>query len=229
METTHEKIRWKTWENAIIVAAFGKNIHHKIIAETLNRTVSAVSHRIKRLSLRVPTHKRGRVKGQKSCLPLHEKVEHDRQLMLELVKKLAPLEHREECLLPFADKSWSTAVPNHFVISGKRKRVDKLATNKVAYQYTPPWDYILTREQRSKKPRQKKIFGDPFYVPHFHVEQWAFQNGFYQVTGALKRQGVTYWKEGKYFTLAQLLIYVNKVRYERKLQPLAIEENEEEL
>lgn len=229
MENTHEKPRWKDWENAIIIAAFGKNIHHKIIAETLSRTVSSVSHRIKRLSLRVPTNKRGRVKGKKSSPSLIEKVATDRKEMADIIQKLAPLEYREECLMPLQERVWTTAKAKPFLKPSERKKVDAFGTTEVSYTYTLPLDYILTREQRTKKARKKKIFGEPFYVPQVHVEKWAFQNGFYQVTGSLHDHGVSYWKEGRYFTFAQLLIFVNQIRHERKLQPLAIEENEEDL
>lgn len=50
--------------------------------------------------------------------------------------------------------------------------------------------------------------------------------GFHQVKNVLREQGLFYWKEGKYFSKAQLLVYVNRLRLEKKLQPLHLYEEE---
>ena len=60
------------------------------------------------------------------------------------------------------------------------------------------------------------------------MEQWASAEGFHKTRGVLQQQGLSYWKDGVYFSQAQLLMYVNRLRFEHKLQPLALIKEEED-
>ncbi|MBX9786676.1 MAG: hypothetical protein K2Y08_05000 [Alphaproteobacteria bacterium] len=75
------------------------------------------------------------------------------------------------------------------------------------------------------KERKQKVAGNPAYITAQHIENWATAEGFCLVGGNLIKRGLYYWKEGRYFSKAQILMHVNRLRLENSLQPVAIYED----
>lgn len=85
--------------------------------------------------------------------------------------------------------------------------------------------YILIKGKIPDKERKQKVAGNPAYITAQHIENWATAEGFCLVGGNLIKRGLYYWKEGRYFSKAQILMHVNRLRLENSLQPVAIYED----
>ncbi len=219
------KMRWKDWENTCIEKAFEQNIHLKLIATVLGRTVLSVSKKINKLGLREKTSKRGRVKGKRNPNPWVKRLPQDLEKMGDILQTYAPLEVSCNGLLELREERWTSAPSLPKVLKRGECR-GSIQQEKASFSLSFPLDYILSKDPLPPKLKRKKNFREPFYVSLHHVEQWAISEGFYRVESNLQQRGLSYWKGGRYFSKAQLLIYINQIRLERRLQPLAFyEEN----
>lgn len=208
MSKTLIKPRWSTWENQCIQKAFQEKIHLKVISMALGRTTTAVRKKIYELNLRGLTSLQSQSRSS-----LKPKGVRARIKMEEILSTYAP----------------SKRFQNARKVLKKRRQGYVVQRKESAYTSPFPLEYILSIDHLPKKERSKRVFGDPYYVTLQDMESWALSYGFHPLRGELKHSGVEYWRDGKLFSKAQLLMYVNGIRYERKLQPLALCEDEEEL
>lgn len=220
------KPRWEAWETICIQKAFQEKIQLKIIAHGLGRTITSVSKKIKNLGLRGTHSIRGRLKGSKYTIPWREKTEIDRKIMSEILANYAPLSLSQKGKLDLRGAYWRST-PTSFSRMNRSESLGTLQKAESSFSLSFPLDYILSNDSMPKKVKKEKVYGDPYYVSLQHIEAWASSEGFCQMGKNLKRHGIIYWKEGKYFTKAQLLIYVNRIRLDKKLQPLAVFEEED--
>lgn len=216
MPTTFLKPRWTPWEEQCIQHAFEKKIQLKIIAVAMGRTLVAVSKKIKRLGLvKKSIQENDQTKDE---LPI------ELQKMREILKKLAPLALSQKRQLALRERYWVKAKP----LSTKRlKKGDCLhciSQDGASFSLQLPLHYVLSETPAMKEERQEKPTRNPFCVPLSYIEEWAASEGFHSVPKDLRRHGFSYWKEGDYFSKAQLLIYINRIRLEKRLQPLAYHE-----
>ena len=219
------KPRWKDWESNCIKKAFEEKIQHKVMAIALDRSITAVSKRIKKLGLRKPTPLRGRIKGMKNGDPWIEKTPLDFAKMAEILQTYAPLMVSQKGQWALKERYWGTAKP---LAKGLERGqfIDCLRQENASFSTTHPFSCSYSKDPLPKKSRKEKSFSIPPYVTLSHIEEWAVSEGFHQVKEDLRQHGVFYWKDGKHFSKAQLLIYINQIRLENKLLPLAIYENE---
>lgn len=49
------------------------------------------------------------------------------------------------------------------------------------------------------------------------MERWALSKGFHKMDDELREKGYLFWKEGRYFSKAQLVVHINNFRLERDL------------
>ncbi len=212
------KPRWQAWESTCIEKAIEHQIQLKVISRALGRTIASVSKKIKNLGLREFSAHRGRVKGVKNQRAWVEKTPFDLAKMKEILKAYAPVTtaQKEGCRLcaPLSSQS-----------RGEGKYLGSVSQGNALFSFTFPLEYILMKEDIPPKLKGQKVFGDPTYVSLCHVEEWAISEGFYRVEQNLRTHGFSYWKGGQYFSKAQLLMYVNRIRLDKKLQPLALYED----
>lgn len=220
------KPRWESWEHTCIRKAFEQKIPLKIIAVALGRTVTSINKKIKGLGLRELNSVPGPIKRQRDYRKGLDKISADISSMQEIVTNYAPLRYSEKCHGVFKNAYWTFSSSLKERNLRKDKCIGTLFQENSTFSFSLPLSYIITRDHHPQKVKKEKVFGDPYYVPLIYVEKWASSEGFQQIKEDLRMQGLSYWKDGKYFSKAQLLIYVNRMRHERKLQPLAIWEEE---
>lgn len=228
MSKTITKPRWKAWENRCIQKSVEQKIQLKIMALALGRTLTSVSKKIRKLGLRGATSRRGRLKGDTGKNPLKERTSFELDRMGTILQKCAPLKAFQEGQLALKRGYWSTSTQLKKNTS-RGQVLGHLEKENASFSFLPPLDYILKHDHMPQKEKRETSFGDPYYVSFFHMDKWAASEGFRQVERSLYQHGISYWKEGQYFSKAQLLIYVNQIRFERKLQPLALYEDEVEI
>lgn len=223
---TDVKPRWKEWENTCIKQAVEHKIQLKVTAFALDKTVNSVSKKIKTLGLRKPTTKSGRLKGDKSDISLLERIPLDREKMVEILQLYAPLHVFQKAQLSLKEGCW-TSSPSLSVGLKRGESCGSISQENASFSNASPLDYSLLKGHLPQKLEREKTFGNPLYVPLCYMEEWAVSEGFYQVERGLLQRGLCYWKEGIYFSKAQLLMYVNRIRFDKNLQPLALYEEEE--
>ena len=91
-----------------------------------------------------------------------------------------------------------------------------------AYSFVTPLTYHCLGEKTFSPPSVKKSYDNSLYISLCYIEEWAFSKGFHSVENMLRDQGISYWKGGKYFSIAQLLIYLNGMRLEKRLEPFSV-------
>jgi len=222
------KPRWEAWENMCIQKAFTQKIQHKIMAAALGRTVTAVSKKIKTLGLRVPSSIRGRLKG-KQGLSWRTKTPQDLTKMINILKTYAPLTYFQEGHMALQKGCWTTSAPTLSKNRNKGACVARMDHYNVPFSFVSPLDFIPSKGSNSQEAKEmgaKKVPGEPDYVPLCYIEQWAQSKGFYKVRGILYQRGLSYWKDGSYFSRAQLLMHINRLRFEHHLQAITLIEAE---
>ena len=220
------KPRWNAWESICLRKAFEEKIQLKIIALALGRTMESISKKINKLGLRGVKSAPGRVKGAKNDRPFVEKTPLDREKMCLIIRTYAPIKLSQKGELALKEGYWASLSAS---LQGKKQGslTNSAVKKSMSFSDSFPLEYILYKDSMPIQMRHEKILGGPCYVSLQHVEQWAATKGFHQLGYSLKQHGLTYWKGGKYFSKAQLLIYVNRIRHERKLQPLTFYEDED--
>lgn len=216
------KPRWQQWESLCLKIAFEQRIQLKVIAAALEKSVSSVSKKIRKLGLRKENSKPGRLKGDHYASHWADRIPLDREKMVTIVSRHAPLKHSQKMKLTLRTGCWTTAAPPPSL----QKKIPQIHPNTTSYSYSLSLVPAKNRSFPSFNPA--KLSKDPLYISLRHIEKWAFSHGFHQVKHVLQEQGLAYWKEGKYFSRAQLLVYVNGIRLEKKLQPLQLCEEEVE-
>ncbi len=219
------KPRWQAWENTCLIKAYDSNIQLKIIALALGRTMTSISKKIRELGLRTEAETRGRIRGKKNHAPWFEKSPLDLKKMNEILTSFAPIRFRQKGELALKENNWTFSKPLRLPDVNDGTEICRIEQRASPYSFSSPSDYILSKDHVAPREKKERLFGDPFYVPLHHVQEWALSEGFHLVKEELRRQGVSFWKEGKYFSRTQLLVYINRIRFERKLQPLAVEED----
>jgi hypothetical protein len=223
--TTLRKPRWDAWESTCIQKAFNQKIQHKVMALALGRSVPSVSKKIKALGLRSSSCLSGRVKGEKISLSNVEKTPRDLTKMMAILKAYAPLKCFQKGHLALKEGCWTPSQPpldnteNGQVYCG-------VGYYTPLFSFVKPLEFVPSVEPVSKGNRIHKISGDPDYVPLHYIEQWAVSEGFHKLKGALRHRGLSYWKDGAYFSQAQLLMHLNCLRFEHMLQPIALMEED---
>ena len=217
MSDTGIKPRWKAWENICIEKAFQQKIQLKIIALGMGRTVTSVNKKIRALGLRKPNNKCGRTKGSGFDVSLTEKLIDDRKKMTKIIEDYAPLRYQEKRTLNLTNGCWSLSSSEayHDALWHKTK-------TRGSATFTPPFTYELSNEEIPMRQTRQTDMREPVYVPIKLVEQWAEKEGFHQLKKGLRQKGLHYWKSGQYFSNAQLLIYLNHRRFEKRLHPITI-------
>lgn len=229
MLKTLPKPRWLAWESLCVRLASEQKIQLKVIASALGKSITSISKKIKKLGLREENSKSGRKKGMKNDSKLPEKLTTDVSRMKAILIEYAPLHHlQKNCFTIhsplFTSENVSTL--KNFQIGSPLSLIQQ---NEAPYTFAPSYDYILADEKHLKDKREKKDLKEPLYVSLCHMEEWAISKGFCKVTDALQKKGISYWKEGKYFSNAQLLSHINGMRFERKLKPLLLYEEEKNI
>ncbi|HUX80621.1 MAG TPA: hypothetical protein VMW10_12885 [Alphaproteobacteria bacterium] len=222
---TMVKERWKDWECTCIKIAFQQKIQLKVTAFALGKSVNSVSKKIKKLGLRKPTTKSGRVKGDKILCSMAERTAQDLAKMRDLLQTYAPLKISQKARLSLQGGCWFSApsLPKDLV---KGECLETISQENASFSFSRPMDYFLSKDFMPEKAKREKKGKTPLYVPLHHVEKWAISEGFYQVDRNLQKRGLFFWKDGRYFSKAQLLVYVNRMRLDLRLQPLVLYEED---
>jgi len=216
------KPRWLHWENLCLKLAFEQKIQLKIIAAALGKSVSSISKKIRKLGLRGDRSTPGRLKGETYACNWEEKIPQDIKKMRDILTQYAP--HQERCKL---QKSFHAGWWPPPAGSVKGSLPHPLQKESSSLSLSSPFNNVPLLEDESFKPiGTLHIPGEPLYISLRYVEEWAIAKGFHQVKNSLQDHGICYWKEGRYFSKAQLLVYVNGLRFEKKLEPLVVVEEE---
>ncbi|MBX9621871.1 MAG: hypothetical protein K2X28_07620 [Alphaproteobacteria bacterium] len=210
------KPRWEAWENLCIKKSMEEKIQLKIIALALGKTLNAVSKKITHMGLRKISSKPGRRKGKRALAALKASTFTEIERMRRILSLYAPSENLKKAQHALEKGAWVTATS----ASSKENEGYSL-------QSSPA--YILIRGKIPDKVRKQKIAGNPCYITAQHFESWATSEGFCLVGGNLIKRGLYCWKEGRYFSKAQILMHVNRLRLENSLQPVAFYEDVAEL
>ncbi len=147
-------------------------------------------------------------------------------------KKITKLGLREEKSTHTLCPDWEARMPQD--VEKMAELVSQYApmTHSTSLQWkTRAHQWTLTKthsKKRKASARHCSLPQDPLYVSLCHIEEWALSKGFHPTKSALRNHGLAYWKDGKYFSKAQLLVYVNGLRFEQKLTPLRLYEEEME-
>jgi hypothetical protein len=206
------KPRWEVWENLCIKKSLEEKIQLKIIALALGKTLNAVSKKITHMGLRKISSKPGRRKGKRASPSLKASTFTEIERMRRILSLYAPRENLKKSQEALEKGAWVTATP----LSLKEKEVYSL-------QSSPA--YILIKGKIPDKLRKQKVACDPTYITARHIESWATSEGFFLVERNLIKRGLYYWKEGRYFSKAQILMHMNRLRLENSLQPVALYED----
>lgn len=227
MATTMLKPRWALWEIECIKKAFSQKVQHKVIALSLGKTVSSVSKKITKLGLRAPSRTRGRVKGSLQGLQPVDRTPHDVKTMAEILKTYAPLYCIQQGELALERGYWTNEQTSLREDAKKGACFGRLEQANASFSYVEPLDFIPSKNVTSVSQEQKSLpQKESLYVSLASVELWAHSEGFQKTEGALRGNGLRYWKDGCYFSNAQLLIYINRLRSDGNLQPLFFREEE---
>ena len=217
MVKTKIKPRWKSWESLCIEKSVEEKIQLKIIALALGKTLNAVSKKITHLGLREFSPRPGRVKGRAVSLKVRPTACSEINRMKAIVSLYAPVTALKKAENALETGAWVSATPQ--IQKGGITNSVTLRSKGLAYSYDQPMAYFLNKEKiQSFK-----------YVTSDHIKTWATEEGFRPLVGNLIQQGLSYWKEGKYFSKAQVLIYLNVRRLEKSLTPVALCEDEGDL
>lgn len=226
MATTFLKPRWADWENICIQKAFAQKIQHKIMAMALGRTVPAINKKIQQLGLRIPSSIRGCVKGKKQISPRRERIPHNIFKMTKILENYAPTEFFQKSELVLKKRWWTQFESLTPCSVQKNERIKLIDFYDCPFTLVEPMDFLPSKTSPPFRKGEKKFYSDPAYVSLHYVEQWANTEGFHKLRGTLEKSGLSYWKNGTYFSKTQLLMHVNRLRYEHNLQPLALLEDE---
>jgi len=215
------KPHWDEWESLCLTQAYNQQIQLKVIANALGRTVNSVSKKVTKLGLRALSSTADRIKGKTNDLEWEEKRTNDLKKMHDILSTHAPVKLIEKTdIVINVGQSEMFSLEN----SDNTERVCSICQADCEYTISRPLDYIITHDHILPAEMGKKRFGDPYYVSLYDVEKWAVSEGFKRMRDRLKDEGATFWKDGRLFSRVQLLVYINQIRLERKLQPLALEE-----
>lgn len=210
------KPRWETWENLCIKKSMEEKIQLKIIALALGKTLNAVSKKITHLGLRKISSRPGRKKEKGASTALKASTFTEIERMRRILSIYAPKENLKRSQEALEKGTWVRAKP-----------MPLKENQSYSLQSSPP--YILIKGKIPDKVRKQKVAGNPTYITARHIENWAVSEGFCLVGGNLIKRGLCYWKEGRYFSKAQILMHVNRIRLENSLQPVTIYEDVVEL
>lgn len=206
------KPRWEVWENLCIKKSLEEKIQLKIIALALGKTLNAVSKKITHMGLRKISSRPGRRKGRRASPALKATTFTEIERMHRILSLYAPSENLKKAQHALEKGAWVTATP----VSFKKKE---------GYSLQSSPEYILIKGKIPDKLKKEKVVGDPTYITARHIDNWATSEGFSLVGGNLIKRGLYCWKEGRYFSKAQVLMHVNRLRLENSLQPVALYED----
>lgn len=224
MGATFLKPRWAAWENTCLQHAFAQKIHHRIMAMGLGRSVPSVNKKIQTLGLRLPSSQPGRRKGDKHILSRNEKIPLDLQKMTDILQSYAPLEFFKKA--ERALKRMLLMPPESVHQHVQKTPLVPLQSSACGFTFVDPMDFFLINDSVPSRTGEKRHSREPAYVSLQYVERWASAKGFHKLRGRLEETGFSYWRNGAYFSKAQLLMHVNRLRYDNELQPLALLEED---
>ncbi|MBY0293093.1 MAG: hypothetical protein K2W92_07400 [Alphaproteobacteria bacterium] len=145
--------------------------------------------------------------------------------MNRIIERNAPLEVFQEGSMVLEGGCWTIA-PLISQVLKEKQIIGSLQEKNASFTLSSPLAYNLLKENPAATTNKERGRQNPCYVSLQHVEEWAVSDGFQPLGKRLQRYGLSYWKEGNYFSKAQLLIYVNSRRLEKKLHPLVFYEEE---
>jgi hypothetical protein len=208
------KPRWASWEDLCLKAAFKKKIQLKIIATALQKTVTSVSKKIRALGLRQENTKPGRLKGDEYNGNWSERTSLDFENMMMILRTYAPLSSSSSKHLPVFPPEKSI------------KREYRVVQKNSPYSFAPSLAYAVLEEKSISLPGISKGYDNSVSIPLCYLEQWALLKGFQEASPELKEQGLLYWRQGRYFSKAQVLVCLNGIRLLKKLKPVFLDEEE---
>jgi len=192
-----------------LTLAFEQDIPLKTIAFVLQKSLTAVSKKITHLGLRRVTMRCARLKGRSYGMAGNPQALQDVCRMLALVKAYAP---RSPHPTPSRAK--------------KSTPLGLLSQKNCTFSLAYALPYSLLEEQDVALPGIERGGDRSLYVPFYYVEKWALLKGFSRVQAGLRERGLCYWKQGQYFSQAQLLFQLNGIRLAKPLEPLHLHEEE---
>jgi hypothetical protein len=208
--------RWTPWEGLCLKAAFEQKIQLKIIAGALQKTVDSVSKKIKTLGLRRKNSKPGRVRGDEYNGNSNERTSLDFENMMRILQMYAPFS--------------GAFIRQSLQLIPQKSSEDKykVVQNNSAYSFVPSlsYNYDVLEEKHISLPGISKEYDNSISIPPAYLEQWALFKGFQQASPELKEQGVLYWRHGRYFSKAQVLVQLNGIRLSKQLKPVFLDEEE---
>ena len=210
------KPRWETWEHLCIKKSMEEKIQLKIIALALGKTLNAVSKKITHLGLRKISSRPGKKKGKRASPALKASTFTEIERMRRILSLHAPSENLKKAQQALEKGAWVRTTP-------------LLLKENETYSLQSSPAYTLINGKISDRVRKEKVAANPSYITAQHIENWAASEGFCLVGGNLIKRGLCYWKEGRYFSKAQILMHVNRLRLENSLQPVTIYEDVVEL
>jgi hypothetical protein len=144
------KPRWQTWENLCLIHAFKQKIQLKVIGAALNKSLHAVSKKIKRLGLREEKHRPGRPKGYK-CGFLRTHRLRALEKRKDVITAYAPLSYTHVMKVAPKVGYWTIGKPPPFACLKRGKCVGQLKQDNVPYSLVFPLNQILSHEKNLRE------------------------------------------------------------------------------
>jgi hypothetical protein len=220
------KPRWTEWERQCLQVAVSKKIQHKVVSLSLRRSVSSINKQLKTLGLCKVKQNVNPRNTRKTLLNSKRQTSRDLKEMNKILKSFAPLHFYQKGSLDLKKEYWQKDPISSLKKTEKGRSLYSIKKKDAEYVISPLDHYIMNRPEPFHQTRIEKIAGYPFYVPYQHVEQWALLAGYRPVQNGLSQTGLRFWKDGHYFSKAQLLMIVNKIRTERNLRPILYDKEE---
>lgn len=194
------------------------------MAMALGRSVPSINKKIQSLGLRLPSSQPGRRKGQKQLLSKAENL----HKMIEILRSDAPLEFFKKAERALKRMLLRRSKDVKFCFESQTPDIPfaPVQFSGCEFTFVDPMDFFLINDAVPSRRGEKAFSREPAYVSLQYVERWAAVKGFHKLKGKLEETGLSYWKNGAYFSRAQLLMHVNRLRYDNDLQPLALLEED---
>ena len=211
MAKTKIKPRWEPWERLCIEKSIEEKLQLKIIALALGKTLNAVSKKMTHMGLRKISSKSGPQKGKRASPALKATTFTEIERMREIISLYAPKENLLKAQLALEKGEWvqEQSLP---------------LKHEAPYSLQSSPAYILIKGKIPDKVKKVRGTRKSCYVTAEHIQKWATSEGFCSVGENLIKHGLFYWKEGRHFSKAQLMMHVNRLRFENNLEPMILYE-----
>ena len=143
--------------------------------------------------------------------------------MLTIVMRHAPKSRAQKTKTFLETLTWAHSSP---FSSPQEERTNRRTKEKLPYVCGVALNATPLHLEYGFIPGTKKSNGTPLYVSLNYVEKWAISRGFHKLQDVLRERGYLFWKEGQYFSKAQILVHINRVRLNHKLPLLHLQGQE---